>query len=82
VNDDVRAAIEGRWREVAEIDGALERGEIDEAGWHAALARIIEPAYLGAATPQGQLAELPLDRRTGPGGSQVVSRRADLALAR
>jgi hypothetical protein len=54
VNDDVRAAIERGWREVAAIDEALERGEIDEQGWHAAVAAIIEPAYLGALTPQGQ----------------------------
>jgi hypothetical protein len=25
------------WREIAEIDARLERGEIDEAGWHAAM---------------------------------------------
>jgi diadenosine tetraphosphate (Ap4A) HIT family hydrolase/SAM-dependent methyltransferase len=39
------------WREVAEIDGRLERGEIDEAGWHAAIAGVIVPAYLAATTP-------------------------------
>jgi SAM-dependent methyltransferase len=54
VNDDVRGAIERGWRELAEIHAALERGEIDEAGWHDAVAAIIEPAYLGAETPQGQ----------------------------
>jgi hypothetical protein len=41
------------WREIAEIDGRLERGEIDEAGWHAAIAAIIVPAYLAADTPWG-----------------------------
>jgi diadenosine tetraphosphate (Ap4A) HIT family hydrolase len=39
------------WREMAEIDARLERGELDEAGWHAAVARVIVPAYLAAATP-------------------------------
>ncbi len=39
------------WRETAEIDGRLERGEIDEAEWHAEVARLIVPAYLGAETP-------------------------------
>jgi GNAT superfamily N-acetyltransferase len=39
------------WREVAEIDARLERGKIDEAGWHAEMARIIVPAYLAAETP-------------------------------
>lgn len=39
------------WREIAEIDARLERGEIDEAGWHAEIARLIVPAYLAAETP-------------------------------
>ena len=39
------------WREVARIDARLERGEIDEAGWHAEIATLIVPAYLAAATP-------------------------------
>jgi SAM-dependent methyltransferase len=39
------------WREIAEIDARLERGEIDEAGWHAAMAQLIVPAYLAAETP-------------------------------
>jgi SAM-dependent methyltransferase len=41
------------WREVAAIDARLERGEIDEAGWHAAMADLIVPAYLAAETPWG-----------------------------
>ena len=52
--DDVRDSVERGWRELDEIDAALARGEIDDAGWHAAVLRIIEPAYLGADTPQGQ----------------------------
>lgn len=39
------------WREVARIDARLERGEINEAGWHRAMAEIIVPAYLAAETP-------------------------------
>lgn len=39
------------WRETAEIDARLERGEIDEAGWHREMARLIVPAYLAAETP-------------------------------
>lgn len=39
------------WREVAELDTRLERGEIDEAGWHGEIRRLIVPAYLAAATP-------------------------------
>ncbi|MDQ3690493.1 MAG: hypothetical protein M3406_10750, partial [Chloroflexota bacterium] len=41
------------WREVAEIDARLERGEIDEAGWHAEMAGLVVPAYLAAETPWG-----------------------------
>jgi len=39
------------WREVAEIDDRLERGEIDVAVWHAEIASLIVPAYLAAETP-------------------------------
>jgi Acetyltransferase (GNAT) family len=39
------------WRQIAKIDALLERGEIDEAGWHAAMADLIVPAYLAARTP-------------------------------
>lgn len=54
VTDDIRDAVERGWRELGEIDAALARGEIDEEGWHTAVLAIIEPAYLGAETPQGQ----------------------------
>ena len=50
----VEALKEGAWREVAAIDAALARGEIDEPGWHAAIQALIVPAYLGADTPWGQ----------------------------
>jgi hypothetical protein len=42
------------WRELAEIEGRLERGEIDEAGWHDQVAAIVVPAYLAAPTPWEQ----------------------------
>ncbi len=51
---DVEALKERGWRELAAIDEALERGELDEAGWHRAVADLIRPAYLGAETPYGQ----------------------------
>jgi SAM-dependent methyltransferase len=60
--DEVRDAIERGWRELHEIDAALDRGAIDEDGWHAAVLALIEPAYLEAATPQGQ---------SGHGGDRV-----------
>jgi hypothetical protein len=37
---------------IGEIDAALERCDIDEAGWHARVADLIRPAYLAASTPQ------------------------------
>lgn len=41
------------WREVAEIDARLERGDLDEAGWHREVAALLVPAYLAADTPWG-----------------------------
>jgi SAM-dependent methyltransferase len=51
---DVRDSIERGWRELTAIDEALERGEIDEQGWHQAVAAIVVPAYLAGATPWEQ----------------------------
>jgi 2-polyprenyl-3-methyl-5-hydroxy-6-metoxy-1,4-benzoquinol methylase len=42
---------ERAWREVAAIDRALDKGKIDEAGWHEAMASLIRPAYLQADNP-------------------------------
>lgn len=53
-SDGVAALKERAWREVAAIDAALARGEIDEAGWHEAVAELVVPAYLAATTPWGQ----------------------------
>jgi hypothetical protein len=53
-SDEVEALKDGGWREIAAIDAALERGEIDEAGWHRAMADLVVPAYLAAETPWGQ----------------------------
>ena len=54
MTDPYAALKENRWREVAEIDELLERGEIDEADWHRRLQELIVPAYLAAETPWGQ----------------------------
>ena len=54
MTDPYAALKENRWQEVAEIDGLLERGEIDEADWHRRLQQLIVPAYLAADTPWGQ----------------------------
>jgi SAM-dependent methyltransferase len=68
----VEATIERSWREIAEIDGALERGEIDEAGWHARMAALIVPAYLRAANPRAQ---------SGYGGDEADWRQARSLVA-
>ena len=54
MRSDVRDSIERGWRELAAIDDALERGEIDEDGWHEAVAGIVVPAYLAGETPWQQ----------------------------
>lgn len=46
------AAKERAWREVGAIDAAHERRELDDAGWYAAMASLIVPAYLAADTPE------------------------------
>jgi SAM-dependent methyltransferase len=51
---DVRDSIERGWRDLAAIDEALERGDIDEQGWHDAVAAIVVPAYLAGRTPWEQ----------------------------
>jgi hypothetical protein len=53
VDESIEAAKERGWREVAAIDAAYARGELDEAGWHAAMAALVVPAYLDASTPEG-----------------------------
>ena len=37
---------ERAWREVAAIEDAYERGELDDDGWHRAMAELVVPAYL------------------------------------
>ena len=53
VDEELEAAKEGGWREIAAIAAAYERGELGEEGWHAALAALVVPAYLAAETPEG-----------------------------
>lgn len=53
MNEELAAAKESAWREVAEIDAAYARGDLDDRGWHAAVAALVVPAYLSAETPQG-----------------------------
>ena len=53
MDEHLAGAKERAWREVAAIDAAYERGELGDAGLHAANATLVVPAYLAAATPQG-----------------------------
>jgi hypothetical protein len=52
VDEALEAAKEGAWREVAAIDDAYARGELDDEGWHEANAALVVPAYLAATTPE------------------------------
>jgi SAM-dependent methyltransferase len=53
VDEELQSLIEKGWREVARVDAAYERGELDDRGWHDAMARLVVPPYLAAATAQG-----------------------------
>jgi hypothetical protein len=53
VDENLEAAKEGGWREIAAIDEAHARGELDDAGWHEAMAKLVVPAYLAAASATG-----------------------------
>jgi hypothetical protein len=50
----LQASIERAWREVAAIEAAFAQGEIDEAEWHARMARLCVPAYLAGENPRAQ----------------------------
>ncbi|MEP9384092.1 class I SAM-dependent methyltransferase [Nocardioides sp. KR10-350] len=53
VDEGLESAREAGWRELAEIDAAYERGDLDRAGWHDAVRAVIVPAYLAAADVRG-----------------------------
>ena len=53
MDEGLEVAKERSWREVAAIDAAYERKELDDAGWHEAVAAMIAPAYLAADTVEG-----------------------------
>jgi 2-polyprenyl-3-methyl-5-hydroxy-6-metoxy-1,4-benzoquinol methylase len=49
----LEAAKEHAWREVAAIEDAYSRGDLDEACWYAAMTELVVPAYLAAETAEG-----------------------------
>jgi SAM-dependent methyltransferase len=58
--------------EIDAIDEALARGELDESGWHAAMAGLVVPAYLAADTPWEQ---------SGKSGDEATWERARRPVA-
>jgi SAM-dependent methyltransferase len=70
---DVRDSIERGWRDVAAIDEALERGEIDEDEWVRRSQQLIVSAYLSAEPPWAQ------SGHSGPAPRWEVARRLILA---
>ena len=53
MDEELEAGKDRSWRKIAEIDRAHERGDLDDEGWHAAVAALVVPAYLAAKTPEG-----------------------------
>jgi RimJ/RimL family protein N-acetyltransferase len=48
IDEALEMAKEGAFREIAALDAAYARGQIDDAGWHRGMAALIAPAYLNA----------------------------------
>ena len=53
-SEELEGLKERGWRQVAAIDAALERGDIDEDGWHRAMAELVVPTYLAGDNPRAQ----------------------------
>ena len=68
----IEALKERRWAEVEAIDAALARGEIDESGWHRAMAALVVPSYLAGEDVHAQ---------SGYGGDEAAWERARRLLA-
>jgi SAM-dependent methyltransferase len=52
VDAELEAAKERAWRDIAAIDEAHARGALGDAGWYAAMAALVVPAYLAAETAE------------------------------
>lgn len=53
LDEELEFAKERGWREVRAVEDAYARGELDDEGWHAAMAGLVVPSYLAADTPEG-----------------------------
>jgi SAM-dependent methyltransferase len=49
----VRDSKDPAWREIAAINAAYDRGELDDEAWHRAMAALIVPAYLAGDVRRG-----------------------------
>ena len=52
--ESIKAAKNRAYQLLERVDGALERGEINEEGWYRDVAAVITPAYLAADNPRSQ----------------------------
>src|SRR5215813_105563 len=53
MDEKLEAAKDRAWRAVASIDDAYARKDIDDEGWHRAMAAVCVPAYLAAEDDRG-----------------------------
>ena len=56
---------ERAWKEVADVDDRLERGDIDEDQWFAAMAEMVTEPYLSRKYPLGRLRQIRERERLG-----------------
>jgi hypothetical protein len=54
VDETLESRKERAWRDIAEIEAAFERGEMDAEGWHRAMMDIFVPSYLAGDNPRAQ----------------------------
>lgn len=54
LDEELERLKERGWRQVAAIESAFARGDLDEDGWYRATAELIVPAYLAGENPRAQ----------------------------
>lgn len=76
MDEGIESLKERGWRQVAAIDEALARGELDEEGWHRAIGELIVPAYLAGDNPRAQSGHSG-DERRWEGARRLVLEAVD-----